>query len=103
MRNTAIISEKSERYAEWVKVFGTSEVPIINIFVPNKANVLGEVRDVYMLDLKALNKTQRYRLCTHLADKFGFHFNEVEATIDEIGVPLLAEDLIITTDQMFFL
>lgn len=48
MRNTAIISESSPRCAEWLKVFESVEVPIINIMIPNKANVLGEIRDVYV-------------------------------------------------------
>lgn len=88
MKNTATISDRSPRYGEWLAVFGTNEVPIINIVFPNKANVLGEIRDVYMLDLDKLTPEQMGRLKGHIASKF--------------GIPL-AEDLFITTDQMFFL
>lgn len=103
MKNTAIISDRSPRYAEWLAVFGTAEVPIINILLPNKANVLGEIRYVYMLDLKMLTPEQMGRLKGHIVSKFGIPMEEVERELPKIGVPILAEDVIITTDQMFFL
>ena len=103
MRNTAIIREDSPRHAEWLAVFGTAEVPIINILLPNKANVLGEIRDVYMLDLKKLTPEQIGRLKGHIARKFEISMEEIERELPKIGVPILAEDLIVTTDQMFFL
>lgn len=103
MRNTAMISEQSPRYHEWVMVFGTNEVPIINILVPNRANVLGQVRDVYMLDLRKLSDEQTSNLIEHISNKFGIPRDDVRRDLHQHGVPLLAEDLIITTDQMFFL
>lgn len=103
MRNTAIISESSPRYAEWLAVFGGAEVPIINIVFPNKANVLGEIRDVYMLDLAKLTPEQMGRLKGHIASKFGISMEEIERDLPAIGVPILAEDLTVTTDNPFFL
>ena len=103
MKNTATINERSPRYAEWLAVFGSPEAPIINILIPNKANVLGEIRDVYMLDLKKLTPEQMGRLKGHIASKFGIPMEEVERDLPKIGVPILAEDVSITTDQMFFL
>lgn len=103
MRNTAIISQQSPRYQEWLAVFGTTEIPIVNILVPNKANVLGQIRDVYMLDLRKLTEEQTERLIAHIARKFNVNIAEVRRDLHQHGVPLLAEDLIITTDQMFFL
>jgi hypothetical protein len=103
MKNAAIISDRSPRYAEWLAVFGTIEVPIINIFFPNKANVLGEIRDVYMLDLKKLTPEQMGRLKGHIASKFGVSMEEIERDLPRIGVPILADDVSVRTDQMFFL
>jgi len=103
MKNTATISKQSPRYQEWLDVFGTSEVPIINIAIPEKANVLGEIRDVYMLDLARITPTQLWRLKRHISRKFNVPLEEVARDLPEIGVPILAEDVIITTDQMFFL
>lgn len=103
MRNTAIISKDSPRYAEWLAVFGGAEVPIINIVFPSKANVLGEIRDVYMLDLDKLTPDQIGRLKGHIASKFGVSMEEIERDLPRIGVPILAEDLTVTTDNMFFL
>lgn len=103
MKNTAIISERSPRYQEWLDVFGGNEVPIINIVIPNKANVLGEIRDVYMLDLAKLTPAQIWRLTRHISRKFEIPSDEVARDLPKIGVPILAEDVMITTDQMFFL
>lgn len=75
----------------------------MNIFVPNKANVLGEVRDVYMLDLRKLTEEQTSNLIEHLSNKFHVPIAEVKRDLPQIGCPILAEDLCITTDQMFFL
>jgi len=103
MKNTAIISNRSPRYNEWLAVFGSAEVPIINIIFPNKEIVLGEIRDVYMLDLGKLTAEQMGRLKAHIASKFKIPMEEVERELPEIGVPILAEDVIVTTDQMYFL
>ncbi len=103
MKNTAIISDRSPRYAEWLAVFDTAEVHIINIAIPNLANVRGEIREVYMLDLEKLTPEQMGRLKGHIASKFGVSMDEIERELPKIGVPILAEDVIVTTDQMFFL
>lgn len=103
MKNRARISETSERYREWLKVFGTNQVPIINIMIPNIANVLGENREVYMLDLDKLSEDQLTRLKSHLSEKFNIPMEEVERDLPKIGVPILAEDVFVSTDEMFFL
>lgn len=103
MKNIATISERSERYEEWIKVFGTDQVPIINILVPQIANVLGEVRKVYMLDLGKLSEDQLIRLKEHLSRKFSIPMEEVERDLPEIGVPILAEDVSLSSDELFFL
>lgn len=103
MKNLARISETSERYQEWMKVFGTDQVPIVNILAPRVANVLGEARQVYMLDLAKLSEDQLIRLKDHLSRKFSIPMEEVERDLPEIGVPILAEDVSISTDELFFL
>lgn len=105
MGSTAIISDRSPRRAEWLEVFGSDEVPIINIVSPNKANVLGEIRDVYMLDLDQMTDDQIDRLKKHLSTKFKIPMDEVERDLPQVGVPILAEDVIVSvsTDHIFFL
>ena len=65
--------------------------------------MLGQVRNVYMLDLRKLTDEQTARLIEHMATKFGLACSEVQRDLYQHGVPILADDLIITTDQMFFL
>lgn len=103
MNNFAYLSERSSRYPEWIKVFGTNQVPILNTLAPNLANVLGEIKMVYLLDLSKLSEQQMTRLKEHIVQKFGVSMEEVERTLPEIGVPILAEDVTVSTDEMFFL
>jgi len=103
MKNLARISDDSARHQEWMKVFGTDQVPIINILVPNIADVRGQIREVYMLDLGKLSQDQLTRLKEHFSHKFSVPMEEVERDLAKIGVPILVEDVIVSTDEMFFL
>ena len=102
MKITAIINEKSPRAAEWQKVFGTNEVAIHG-WLPTNANVLGEIREVYLLNLKSLTKEQFERLILHISEKFNESVEFIKHELPKVGVPILAEDLIITCDTPFFL
>ncbi len=50
MQSTEIISKNSPRYAEWLAVFGIDQVPIVNILVPNKANVILQAAEAAQTD-----------------------------------------------------
>lgn len=102
MQFTAIIKKDSPRAAEWEKVFGTRKVAVHG-FLPQTANVLGEKKEVYMLDLKALTDKQYEELIFHISGKFNVPIEQVAAEMPEVGVPILAEDLIITCNTPFFL
>lgn len=102
MKITARINEKSPRAADWQKVFGQTEIAVHGL-LPQKANVLGTIRSVYMLDLKALSDEQYQRLTLHIAEKFNVSLLVVVAELPTQGVPVLAEDLIISCDSPFFL
>lgn len=102
MKFTATINDKSPRAAEWQKVFETREIEVHGL-IPEKVNVLGEIRDVYMLNLQALNEDQYRRLMFHISEKFKVPIETVAQELPEVGVPVLAEDLIISCDTPFFL
>lgn len=99
MRQTAILNEKSERYQEWLDVFDANVVPITNALAPARVCVLGVMREVYWLDLRAITPLQRSRLLHHIAVKFGIPASEIASTIDEIGVPILATDVTAAIDR----
>lgn len=95
-KTTATI-RNSTRRAFWEKIFDGDTVPIIS-FIPQLATLPGfdEPQWAYMLDLKALSNEQRFRLIQALADKFCLLEGEVESSLHEHGVPILADDVIVT-------
>ena len=80
-----------DRREEFLKVFGTARVPVLSPF-GKMAELPGfdEPQLVYELDLDRLMTEQRKRLVTHIAEKFGLCASEVEAHLDEEGMPILA-------------
>ncbi len=100
---TATISKDSPRYEEWLDVLGTDTVQVKGWLLPEWAIVLGEKKLVWQLDLDQLTEEQMGRLISHIARKFSIERREVVETIRQIGVPLLAEDLIVSSTDMSFL
>jgi hypothetical protein len=74
-----------------VAVFGTDAVPILS---PRPLRALlpkiGE-REVYLVDLAAIDTVHRLRLVAYIAEKFGLDAGEVGDELDRVGMPLLAE------------
>lgn len=93
---TATISKESPRYAIWMQVYGSDTV-YIQSPIPYEAEIvdLGE-QSIYMLDLELLTSEQRERQIAHIAERFELDPAEVEAELDEHGVPILAEDVTVT-------
>lgn len=87
-----------ERQAFWKKIFGGDQVPVVS-FLPKLQKLLGYDRPqmCYELDLKALSDEQRFRLIQALADKFCLLEGEVESSLDEHGVPILASDVSVSS------
>lgn len=99
---TGILAKDSPRYADWLLVFGRNVVEIKSP-VPSKGILpgLGE-REVYLVDLSALSSDQRERLHEHLARRFGGTVEEVAATLEREGLPILAEDVGVAMDLRLF-
>jgi hypothetical protein len=89
-----------ERLAFWQEVFGGDTVPIYS-FVPSVADLPGiPGAAVYMLDLGAITADQRQRLIAGIARKFDLSIEEVTAGLYAHGVPILADDVSVSsTDQ----
>lgn len=88
-----------ERGEFWLDVMGGDTVPITSI-VPQKVNVPGRgVVDAYMLDLKALSDVQRERLIQAIALKFRIPLVEVRVEIDDLGIPVLAENVYVSSSD----
>ena len=96
---SATINEDSPRAADWLKVLGSREVAITSP-QPVLASAPGiEAALFYQLDLSALTAEQRARLIAHLAERFHVPLAEVKRDLNQVGCPLLAEDLIVAVSQ----
>lgn len=85
-----------ERKAEWISVFGTNAIPVKSPF-PCRGNVpiIGDTM-YFELDIEALTGEQMQQLIKHLADKFGLDLDFVQQRIGEHGVPIVADQVVIT-------
>lgn len=92
----AAICPKSERYQEWLEVMGCDQMPLKSP-IPIRADLPGrDNASVYLIDLPSLTQEQRERLLKFLARKFHLEDWEARSEIDEVGVPVLDEDVMVT-------
>lgn len=101
---TATLSETSPRAEAWRAIYGRldgiplqSVVPIA-VHVPVKGDTLA-----YLLDLERITPDERQRLIAHLAASFNYSRETVEQNLDQMGVPILVEDVIVTLLPAFSL
>ena len=93
---TARIDGDDERTAAWRAVFGDDTIPLRSP-IPHMANLPGRGEElVYLLDIEALTVEQRGRLVQHIASRFDYPAEEVDATLDDHGCPILAEHVTVT-------
>lgn len=93
---TARIDGDDERTAAWRAVFGDDTIPLRSP-IPHMANLPGRGEElVYLLDIEALTADQRGRLVQHIASRFDYPAEEVDATLDDHGCPILAEHVTVT-------
>lgn len=88
----------NEEQAELLRqAFDCGVVPIRSI-VPSPVNLPGHPdAPAYFLDLDAISDGQRARLIAALAGKFGQPESDVADHLEEHGVPILADDVIVGT------
>jgi len=97
---TASIIETSPRAADWLRVFGRlTDIPLrspfaIRVNVPGRSNV-----SAYLLDISFITPEERLRLVNHIADRFNLTPAEVDRDLDAQGVPILAEDVLVSIPQ----
>lgn len=99
-QTTATIIETSPRAADWQAIFGrTCDIPLKGSR-PSVANRPGlGYAYVYKLDLLAITADERQCLIEHIVTRFSLLRDQVERDLDERGVPILAEDVLVSTPQ----
>jgi len=93
---TATIRKESTRAQAWINILGTDTAPITSP-IPTLASAPGVPEGLfYMLDLTQLTQEQRIKLIRYLAQRFDVVESEVAETLDEVGCPILDEDVVVT-------
>lgn len=88
------------RRTEWRAIFGTDTLPI-KAPIPHYDTLPGAPNAlVYEVDLNAITADQRQRLIAHTATKFGYSTEFVEENLDKLGMPVLANDVTMTSTQI---
>jgi len=97
MKKVKTVNKRQEQ--DWINVLGTTELPILSL-LPEPAETPIGVRNVYMVDLNTLTKEQYEKLVKHLAARYHLTEEEVKSDIDTIGVPIIADDCQIITNEI---
>jgi hypothetical protein len=97
MKKVRTINKKQRD--DWKNVLGTTELPIISLLSQPAETPIG-VKNVYMVDLETLTKKQHERLVKHLAERYHLTEEEVRSDINTIGVPIIADDCQIITNEI---
>lgn len=91
-----VVSVFGERAEIFKSVFGTNMVCVTSpipelVMLPGLGKKL-----IYHLDMTTVTPAQRERLVAHIAVRFDLPADEVEAKVSEMGVPILADECVIT-------
>lgn len=97
------IRADSPRADIWRRIFGAETVPLKSMIpqrhvVPAGHGRTEAVREVYFLDLAALDEAQFERLVEHISETFALPPAEICAAIWTEGVPVLIEDVSVSFD-----
>ena len=95
MKDFTATCTNPERAADWQKIYGSDTV-CIQSPIPTRANLPGHPDAlIYMLDLNEMTADQTERLVAHIAQRFNIPPLEVARDLQQHGVPILADDVII--------
>lgn len=96
----ATIRAESERAAWWLETFGGDRCPVKSI-LPHWVSVPGHLNAlVYEIDIRALTSEMRERLVQSIAKRFGQDPAFIEASLDDVGCPVLADDVVVSTTNV---
>lgn len=86
-----------ERGRKWSAILGTNELPIQSP-VPQRAMLPGftDALQVYMLAIDQLADGQLNTIVNYLADNFDMSRSEAIREVQANGIPILAEDVVVT-------
>ena len=94
------VTVEGERGKEFEGIFGTRTVHVESP-LPVMVHLEGkpEAELAYFLDLDLLTNEQRQNLIQHLAGKFGTTYESVDAAVDYYGLPIRANETVVTVEN----
>lgn len=96
----ATISKTSPRAADWRGVFGRLDNIPLQGPLPIVCKLPGKGESAcYMLDLQAITPEERERLIDYIAIRFGSSRKVVEDSLDDVGMPIVADDVLVSIPQ----
>jgi hypothetical protein len=85
-----------ERGREWKRVAGTDYFPVLSP-IPVMGDLPGiGLSRVYLLAIDQMEPNILSRIVAHLSGKFGMTAEETQAELDKGGIPILADDCMVT-------
>lgn len=87
-----------ERARIFMEVFGSHTIPLLS-FVPSWQSFPTGEQLCYRVNLRAITPDQRGRLVDYIARRFDYEPAYVEANLDQIGMPVLAEHMTIASSD----
>lgn len=95
-----IIIEDPERQQEFMDVFGRKEL-CIRSPLPQWVMLPGfnEMQEVYWLDMGELSTYEKQTLVSHLARKFEANPDDVRRALDEVGLPIRADECFVVVNN----
>lgn len=103
MKERVSVTVTGERAEEFREIFGTTTVPVVSPF--SEIAELGDTgeHECFMLDLERISHEQYDRLVAHIARKFGTDEAAVAASLRERGLPIKAEDCLMSISLRMFI
>jgi DNA-binding transcriptional regulator YbjK len=99
MKDFTVTVTNPERATDWQNILGRTTV-VVQSPIPQRANLPGHHDSlIYLLDLEVLTTEEVDRLVEHLARRFDIPQSDVARDLREMGVPILADDCIVTVSN----
>ena len=87
-----------ERAAMILEIYGSHEIPLLSPIPTYQSLPIGE-RLCYLVNLRCLTPEQRQRLVSHIAGRFNLDPTHVDSKLDQVGVPVLADNITVTSSD----
>lgn len=97
------IDPNCERAEWWRHCYGSLDVPLLSPIPEWRRGPDGTPQRFFKVDMRRLTDEQRERVAAFVADKFSVPIDDVRADMERDGIPILADDVIVSFDARLVL